>query len=280
VREPDLPFCLAVSLAIHATLTVLLLCWLDAFPPVPLQPVGLNVDFVELSLVSPLAANGKTPQNAEGKSFQLHPLKIKPTRKPLSQPEPAHATTFVKPHLRPLKKKRRDDAIKKIPAQSEPSPLAMECQHVSPEVSHPMPPVSHLDASPSRKLLPGSSQKVAAVNENAQAPKKNELENRAGAALESVGVGATPSYADNPPPVYPEFARRNGWQGEILLRVKVRADGRVDQVKIEHSSGHAMLDRSAVAAVQTWEFFPARIGMAPVPGDVQIPVRFELRSVN
>ena len=98
--------------------------------------------------------------------------------------------------------------------------------------------------------------------------------------LQGALVGATPSYAVNPPPVYPALARRNGWEGEVLLRVEVTAEGKAATLKVERSSGHAVLDRSAVAAVRTWRFNPARIGTTPVAGEVRVPIRFELRRTG
>jgi protein TonB len=92
-----------------------------------------------------------------------------------------------------------------------------------------------------------------------------------------VRTGATPSYAVNPPPIYPMLARRNGWSGEVLLRVRVTASGKAASVEVERSSGHAVLDRSALAAVRAWQFHPARFGTTPVAGVVRVPVRFELR---
>lgn len=49
--------------------------------------------------------------------------------------------------------------------------------------------------------------------------------------------------------LYPPIARRMGWEGEVLVRVVVR-EGRVEEVKVERSSGHTLLDRSALRAVR------------------------------
>ncbi len=49
--------------------------------------------------------------------------------------------------------------------------------------------------------------------------------------------------------LYPPIARRMGWEGEVLVKVVVR-EGRVEEVKVERSSGHTLLDRSALRAVR------------------------------
>ena len=79
-------------------------------------------------------------------------------------------------------------------------------------------------------------------------------------------------------PRYPDSARRQGIEGETLLRFQVLTDGHVASVTVTHSAGHADLDRSAVEAVRTWRFEPARRGEEKVPIWVTLPVRFRLQS--
>jgi TonB family protein len=87
---------------------------------------------------------------------------------------------------------------------------------------------------------------------------------------------SSPRYAQNPKPVYPQEAREKGYQGKVLLRVEVLANGRVGQVAVKKSSGCEVLDRSALAAVREWRFVPARKGEAAVPVWVIIPIKFQL----
>ncbi len=87
-----------------------------------------------------------------------------------------------------------------------------------------------------------------------------------------------PRYKKNPPPQFPEMARRRGYEGEVLLAVLVSVNGTVASVKVKESSGHSILDRAAVQAVAAWEFEPARRMGSPVPLWVDIPVRFVLKG--
>ncbi|MFW6162471.1 MAG: energy transducer TonB, partial [Planctomycetota bacterium] len=48
------------------------------------------------------------------------------------------------------------------------------------------------------------------------------------------------------------------------------------EVRVARSSGHAVLDEAAVAAVRRWRFTPARAGGAAVTAEVEIPIRFRL----
>jgi TonB family protein len=87
---------------------------------------------------------------------------------------------------------------------------------------------------------------------------------------------SSPKYAQNPKPVYPQEAREKGYQGKVLLRVEVLANGRVGQVALKKTSGCEALDRSALAAVKEWRFIPARKGEVAVPVWVVIPIKFQL----
>ena len=97
----------------------------------------------------------------------------------------------------------------------------------------------------------------------------------------SVGLGgltseATPDGARNRPPDYPAEARRRKWEGTVILRVEVEADGTVRSCDVAVSSGHAVLDDAARAAVRRWRFAPARLAGSAVAARVEVPVRFQL----
>jgi len=77
-------------------------------------------------------------------------------------------------------------------------------------------------------------------------------------------------------PPYPPAARRRGIQGITLLRVHVETDGRVADIVVQQSAGHADLDGAAIDAVRQWRFEPARNDVGPVAMWVLIPVEFRL----
>jgi protein TonB len=91
------------------------------------------------------------------------------------------------------------------------------------------------------------------------------------------GNGTRPSYAENPKPIYPQEAKEKGFEGEVVLRVEVLANGRVGQIEIKRSSSYELLDRSALTAVKQWRFTPARKGDVVIPLWVNIPVKFQLQ---
>lgn len=99
-----------------------------------------------------------------------------------------------------------------------------------------------------------------------------------GATAGEVMTAALPRYRSNARPSYPLAARLRGYEGVVLLSVEVSAEGRVDDLKVKRSSGYDVLDRSALEAVLTWTFEPARRMGRPVRIQVDVPVKFLLRS--
>jgi protein TonB len=85
------------------------------------------------------------------------------------------------------------------------------------------------------------------------------------------------NYLKNPRPPYPSMAQREGWEGTVLLKVQVLPNGKTASVAVQRTSGHAVLDSAAIAAVTGWSFQPATQGGAPVAGWVTVPVDFRLQ---
>jgi periplasmic protein TonB len=86
------------------------------------------------------------------------------------------------------------------------------------------------------------------------------------------GIG----YKNNPAPDYPAQAVRQGWQGTVLLRVRVLASGAVDGVEVLKTSGKKLLDDEAIATVQRWQFAPSTRGSEAVDGFATVPIEFKL----
>jgi len=86
-----------------------------------------------------------------------------------------------------------------------------------------------------------------------------------------------PKYGENPKPVYPQEARARGYKGKVLLKVEVLPNGRVRQIEIKQSSGHEILDQSALSTVREWKFIPAQKGGVAISSWLNIPVKFDLQ---
>ncbi len=93
------------------------------------------------------------------------------------------------------------------------------------------------------------------------------------------GAGFSPArYARTAPPRYPGKARRAGWQGTTVLRVRVDPAGAPEHVAVDRTSGFEILDAAAMKAVRSWKFHPARRGIDAVASWVRIPVAFKLEE--
>jgi protein TonB len=88
---------------------------------------------------------------------------------------------------------------------------------------------------------------------------------------------ARPRYDRNPKPSYPRIARRRGYEGVVVLKVEILPSGRVGQLRVKRSSGHHILDRSALKTVKQWRFIPAKRGEDPIRIWAEIPIKFELK---
>lgn len=88
------------------------------------------------------------------------------------------------------------------------------------------------------------------------------------------------SYAYNPRPEYPEIARKEGWEGTVLLRVLVDQEGKSKWIEVSRSSGFDTLDQAAMKTVKGWRFHPARYGERMVESWVRIPIVFRLSDLK
>jgi TonB family protein len=55
-------------------------------------------------------------------------------------------------------------------------------------------------------------------------------------------------------PEYPVRARREGWQGAVVVQVVLSSNGTIKSLNVLKSSGYDILDRAAVEAIRGWQF--------------------------
>ena len=60
-------------------------------------------------------------------------------------------------------------------------------------------------------------------------------------------------------PDYPYAARDRHLEGSGLYRLNVKADGTVSSVTVLKSTGHSLLDQSAIHAYRQWRFRPGAL---------------------
>lgn len=78
---------------------------------------------------------------------------------------------------------------------------------------------------------------------------------------------------------YPARARRRGWEGEVLLGLRIDRDGWLHDIRLLHGSGHAILDRDALRALRRVERLPLPANTSAFPSlELRLPVVYRLQA--
>ncbi|WP_422136536.1 energy transducer TonB [Endozoicomonas sp. ALD040] len=175
------------------------------------------------------------------------------------QPEPVRDTPKpVEKKPTPIKKPEPKKNVVKI-AEPEPQPE-------KPEVKKEPEPEKVVEKKPEPPKKEAETQVVKTATE------KSEAE---GLSNEPVFV-SRPAIRKSVPPKYPRTAQRRNQQGVVMLEVLIDIEGHAMSIKVLESSGFRLLDRSAIAAVEDWEFEPQKRNNRLVASRVHIPVAFQL----
>lgn len=76
---------------------------------------------------------------------------------------------------------------------------------------------------------------------------------------------------------YPLLAVRRGWQGDVQLSFRILANGRLINIRVARSSGHILLDRSAMEALQrVGRLRDSRHWLQENHLDMTLPIRYQL----
>lgn len=96
----------------------------------------------------------------------------------------------------------------------------------------------------------------------------------------SLSPRADPNHPNRKPP-YPPSSVRMGEEGTVVLLLYIRADGTVQEARIDKSSGFPKLDQSAAKyAVKAWRFLPAMSAGQAVAVWHKMAVTFRVDEVN
>ncbi len=176
-------------------------------------------------------------------------------------PKPAVTPQAIKPA--PAPKKPKPVISKKMPKPPQP-----DITRPPEPVPEPAPAKPDAGSSPAPAPVPSPAPSSATAAKATAAPKSETF----------TEANFRANYGFNPKPDYPRIARNRGWQGKVLLRVQVSVEGTSNEVTVYRSSGHEILDDSAVEAVKKWRFIPAKRGDKPVASSVIVPILFTLHD--
>lgn len=244
-RDRRMALCYTASLVLHLGLLAVALIYatnkITSVPPV-------SIDFT----LSPPPRSAQTRDNHE-------PSSAAPTQTPASHKQPIAAVQPPTP-------------VQQKPAQPEPQPA---------------PAATHGEApTPSAPLTSKT------VTQQVTGPVSSHRETQGSAAsprgTQAGGVGLTTEKAQQrylnehftyirdliiKRLSYPRTARRMGWSGRVVVAFVVAEDGSVRSLHIRESSGHPVLDNSAMGTVKSAAPFPR----PPVAAEIVMPVQFQLQ---
>jgi len=92
------------------------------------------------------------------------------------------------------------------------------------------------------------------------------------------GVERGASLVELPSPQYPNYCRKRGQEGTVVLEVEVLADGTAGEIRVVQASRYSRLTTAAVEAARRARFAPALRDGRAVVSTVTIPFRFELHG--
>jgi TonB family protein len=75
---------------------------------------------------------------------------------------------------------------------------------------------------------------------------------------------------------YPPLARRKGWQGIVILALRIESNGRISRLHVNGTSGYPVLDRAAVESLQLASVPRANEWLNGEAVDIIVPVEYRL----
>jgi periplasmic protein TonB len=188
---------------------------------------------------------------------------------PIAQPEPIKPEPIKKPEL--VKEPKLVTEPVKPVKQKSPEPAPVQETSAEPVTAEPPPPnviavVPKVDAPP-----------VISVP-TPEPPKKVEPSD-ADVNDARAQYGSTLGRAIAKHKSYPKIAQMRGWQGEVLLDLKLDGSGNVQSASIKESSGHESLDNQALEMVRKASPFPAPPeALRGRSFNITVPVSFKLEN--
>ncbi|WP_158249370.1 energy transducer TonB [Pseudomonas sp. LFM046] len=192
----------------------------------------------------------------------------------LVNPEPVQVPAMAQPTQAPRPAPRPLGASKPRPEAARPASSS------EPKVEQAI-AIARTEPAKPRPSSPTKPQPVAAATSSDEVERRSVASARPAPAKPVVTevFSREPAFLTPPrSPVYPAQARRRNQQGQVLVEVRLDAQGRLLEARLLRSSGVESLDRSALDAVAGWRFRPETQDGQPVPSRVHIPIEFALSA--
>ena len=153
------------------------------------------------------------------------------------------------------------------PTEAPPPPTAITLPTAPPEPPPPAPEPAPVVVAPPPPVPPPPAPPTTA-------PPAPPAPQPAVRSLGDAGI----EYTRAPLPVYPPYSLRLRETGDLLLRVLVNEQGKVERAEVQKTSGHPRLDNAAREAAMKAAFKPYLEGGRAVPVWVVVPFSFKVDS--
>ncbi|MBR4370543.1 MAG: TonB family protein, partial [Victivallales bacterium] len=105
------------------------------------------------------------------------------------------------------------------------------------------------------------------------------IENSDGVLPDGKSLKFPPIFLTYPTPTYPEYARRRGINGFVILQFIVDIKGRVVEPSVHQANPQGYFETAAIRAIKQWRFSPGRNDKGtPVPYRLQMRIDFILKD--
>jgi periplasmic protein TonB len=175
-------------------------------------------------------------------------------------PKPEPIKKLIEPKLvaKPITKKVEDPKPLK---QEPPAPVVLET------------PTKVIAVEPKVEVAPHEIVPLIPVEKPKPEPVQADVDNALGEYGSQLGRAIAKHKS------YPKVAQMRGWEGEVMLDLKIDENGNVLSAKVRESSGHEALDNQALEMVKKASPFPAPPEVVRSHRfNISVPVSFKLET--
>ena len=267
--QQSIPISRRIQAAFMAMLvTIVVICVfpllesLSAIHPAPMpQPVAVSVKLASTTtqpsfVPSQQAKPTTTPKSAKMATVTLPKPLLPPPKTPVVQLPP-------KPLPPPVKT-----------VDVTPQPAVVPNTPVLPP--QPQPITAPIPQQPATSALETTA---AATEDGNRTAAPSLLVDSDGELPDGKSLKFSPVFIYHPIPTYPEYARRRGINGFVILQFIVDINGRVVEPSVQQANPQGYFETAAIRAIKQWRFSPGRNDKGtPVPYRLQMRIDFILKD--
>ena len=131
---------------------------------------------------------------------------------------------------------------------------------------------------PAQKVSDALASTTVATTTN-DAPSTETLQADGDGMPDGKSLKFPPVFSKHIMPIYPEYARRRGIEGFVILQFIVDINGRVTNPTVQQANPQGHFETAALRAIKQWQFSPGRNDNGtPIPCRFQMRIDFKLEN--